>query len=69
MKIFLMNDRTVPMHVYANNLYQESKISMIPAASGDWIEVTIPKGKELYIKIWETGVVLVGSIEPEILTE
>lgn len=66
MKIYLLNDRTKPMHVYIDNLYPESNVSTIPAASGDWVEVAIPKDKELFIKIWETGVTLVSYVDPEI---
>lgn len=66
MKIFYFNDTAKTQNVYVNDLYGKP-VSLQPASGyifecAGGYEYSIP-----WIKVWETGVVLIATISKEML--
>ena len=59
MELYYFNDRKIPARIFLHTLHKE--YVMIPPQDGIKIEIDIPEGKTLFIKHWETGIVLMSA--------
>ena len=63
MKVFYLNDREVPAKIFLTDLHKLEKT--LAPAQGQFFEIEMPQDHSPYIKIWETNVVLLGSIKSD----
>lgn len=62
--ISYFNDRRTPARVYCEDLFGPGVV-LQPASYG-LFELNIPVGAHLFIKVWETNVVLISHFTPTI---
>lgn len=59
MKVFYMNDRAIPVRVSIETLHDGE---VLEPRQGKEFEIIVPDDKILYIKCWEHGQTLIGTM-------
>jgi len=60
-KFYYLNDRTIDARVYIKDMFNTPVI--LKPAQGQTFEVPVPKGWQIFVKVWETNVVLLSYIK------
>lgn len=66
-QIYYLNDRTKDAYVYIGSLSPDPII--LSPAEGRFFEIDVPEDHYLFIKVWETGVVLLSTGEKSALPQ
>lgn len=59
LSIFYLNDRKIPVRVSIETLHDGDDLQ---PAQGKEFEVDIPEGRMLFVKAWEHGQVILGTV-------
>jgi hypothetical protein len=71
-KILINNDRKVVMTLNvqdSSNLWNGKDPYVIQPTEMKLVSIDVPEGEIPYLKIWETGVALLSTINPKVLPE